>query len=77
MGTVGGDSKGNPVETLFSGQDVVDWHVPLGSYSVRDLGGMQMLQILCQSTLGRSISIRHGLIDVVLTVFVDRMLNVK
>jgi hypothetical protein len=42
MGTVGGVSKGNPVETLFSGQDVVDCHVPLGSYSVQDPGGMQI-----------------------------------
>ena len=42
MGTVGGVSKCNPVETLFSGQNVVDCHVPLGSYSVRDTGGMQI-----------------------------------
>jgi hypothetical protein len=42
MGTVGGVRKGNPVEALFNGQYVVDCHVPLGSYSVRDLGGMQV-----------------------------------
>ena len=41
MGTVGSVNKGNPVEKLFSGQDVVDCYVPLGSYSVRDPGGMQ------------------------------------
>ena len=40
MCTVGGVSKGNSVEKLLSGQDIVDCHAPLGSYSGRDPGGM-------------------------------------
>ena len=43
MGTAGGVKKDNPVETLVSGQDVADCHVPLGSYSVRDTGGTQIV----------------------------------
>jgi hypothetical protein len=42
MSTVGGVSKGNAVETFLSEQYVVDCHVPYGSYSVWDTGGMQV-----------------------------------